>query len=175
MKIYTGSGDGGWTSLQSGERVEKISIRVRAYGEMDEMQSALGMARAMITKDCMANFVYEVQCDLMRAMAEVASIGAPARMTAEDVEEAEAVIDRFCVYLPKGFAFKVPGESFGSAALHMARSVTRRCERTLHELNAAEPLNPHLLAWINRISDLCYVLARIEDEYDGNFNELELG
>lgn len=174
-KIYTRLGDGGETSLLSGERVSKSSLRVRAYGAMDEMQAAFGLARAALRHGRIARSVYGVQEILMMAMSELASTEGSQRICEEDVIEVEQAIDDFCLYLPKGFAFKVPGESSGSAALHMARAVTRRCERELRELNSQEPLNSHLLAWVNRVSDFCYVCARLEDEYDGDFGEFEPG
>lgn len=174
MSIYTRTGDAGQTSLLSGEQVEKRSARVRAYGAMDETQSALGMARALLSHDFIGGCVYEIQKTLMSAMSEVATKNDSPRIAPDDVAEVELMIDRFYAYLPNGFTFKVPGESLGSAALHTARSVVRRCERELHELNVDEPVNPCLLAWVNRVSDLCYVLARLEDEYDGDFDGEEV-
>lgn len=171
--IYTRTGDAGWTSLYSGERVEKSGLRVSAYGAADEVQSALGVARASLRHGHIVNYVYDAQIVLIRAMAEIATIGGSPRIDEDDVDEIEQVIDWFCDYLPKGFAFKVPGESMGSASMHLARATVRRCERQLHVLNKEEPLNPQLLAWFNRLSDFCYVFARLEDEYEGDFDGCE--
>lgn len=163
-RIYTRTGDTGETSLYSGERVPKSCSRIEAYGTVDELQASLGLARALVERDEVAEALYELQRMLVPAMAELATVDGEARIHAEDVEAVERDIDRFFADIPSGFSFLVPGESAGSAALHVARTVARRCERALLTCADQEQISPCLLAFFNRLSDLCYVLARYEDE-----------
>ena len=156
MAIYTKGGDGGMTSLATGERVSKTDVRVVAYGTADELQAQLGMARAFI-EDAQANEdVAHLERKLYDAMAELSSPGAPARITVEDVVWLEGRIDH---YVPQKFRFAVPGDDVPSAALHLARTVARRCERWVLALHDEVPLSAELLAFFNRISDFCYAMA----------------
>lgn len=162
MKIYTKTGDKGETSLYSGERVPKESPRVEAYGTIDELDSALGMARALCGQEEVRAAVYDLQKLLWAVMAEVATIGGEARITAAEVAAAEQVIDRFDAGLPPLTAFVVPGDTPGSAALDLARTVARRAERQLWRVAREEPVGEHVLILVNRLSDLCFTLARAE-------------
>lgn len=156
MHVYTRRGDGGETSLYSGERVSKANLRVEAYGTADELQSWLGLARTSVTDVEISTILYTVESQLIHAMAELATIGGEPRITVEHVAYLEENIDR---YTPEKFSFRVPGDTVASAQLHVARTVARRCERVVQRLANQESLSETLMAFLNRISDLCYVLA----------------
>lgn len=162
MKIYTKTGDQGQTGLFTGERVPKDSIRVEAYGLVDEADSALGMARAIAINPEVKSTIYDLQKLLWSLMADIASIGAQARITTEQVQQVEALIDKFDSQLPPLTSFLVPGDTASSAALDIARTVTRRAERQLWRLARQEELSGEGLVFLNRLSDLCFVLARVE-------------
>lgn len=165
-RVYTKTGDAGETSLYSGERVSKCCARVDAYGTVDELQASLGLARALAAHADARLAIRELQETLVRAMAELATVDGEPRVLDEDVKVLERTIDRFDACLPAVTSFQIPGDSAGSAALHVARTVARRCERAV--LLSAErdqvAVTPALFAFFNRVSDLCYVLARFEDE-----------
>lgn len=167
MKIYTKTGDKGATSLYSGERVAKDSPRVEAYGTIDELDSALGLARALCTVPDVKVAIYDVQKLLWAVMAEVATSGGQPRITAADVEAVEKTIDRFDAALPPLTAFLIPGDTPGAAALDLARTVARRAERQLWRLARDEAVGEAVLVLVNRLSDLCFVLARAELEGRG--------
>lgn len=156
MHIYTRSGDEGCTSLASGTRISKADVRVEAYGTVDELQAQLGMARALIPEKQAAADIRHVEERLYDAMAELADGSGNACITEEDVKWIEGRIDE---YAPECFSFVVPGENVPSAALHVARTVARRCERRVVQLSQTEPVRPLLLMYLNRISDFCYALA----------------
>lgn len=162
MKIYTKTGDQGQTGLFTGERVPKDSVRVEAYGLVDEADSALGMARAIAINSEVKATIYDLQKLLWSLMADIASIGGQARITTEQVQQVEALIDKFDSQLPPLTSFLVPGDTASSAALDIARTVTRRAERQLWRLARQEELSGEGLVFLNRLSDLCFVLARIE-------------
>ncbi|MDR3563870.1 MAG: cob(I)yrinic acid a,c-diamide adenosyltransferase [Negativicutes bacterium] len=165
MKIYTKSGDKGTTSLYTGERVDKDSPRVEAYGTIDELDSALGLARAFCRNKEVGSAVYDVQKQLARVMAAVASSGdTNSLVTAEDVRGIELVIDKFDSRLAPLTHFLIPGDNPASAALDLARTVARRAERQLWHLGRQEPVNEQVLMLLNRLSDLCFMLSRAENE-----------
>ena len=168
MKIYTKTGDEGVTSLFSGQRVPKDSQRVEAYGSVDELDSVLGLARAFCRHaDVVAN-VYDIQKLLWRVMAEVASCGEQkSSLTNLDVEAVEQTIDKFAAKLPPLNHFIIPGGCRGSAFLDLARTTARRAERQLWRLHRQEPINEQVLILINRLSDLCFTLSRVENESEG--------
>ena len=162
MKIYTKTGDQGNTGLYTGERVAKDSLRVEAYGTIDETDSALGMARAFAVNNEVKTVIYELQKLLWGLMADIASIDQAPRITNEQVARLEALIDEFDSTLPPLTSFLIPGDTPGAAALDMARTVTRRAERQLWRLSRAEAMAGEGLVFLNRLSDLCFVLARVE-------------
>lgn len=168
MRIYTRTGDAGETSLHSGERVLKDSPRMCAIGAVDEAQAALGLARSLLPeaeREC-AEALTQAQRDLSALMAELAAREGAARVTSAEVANLEACVDRFSARLPEGFSFCVPGDDPPSAALHVARTVVRRAEREVVALSRVEPVGEQALAYLNRLSDLCYVLARLEEPQD---------
>ncbi|WP_312423334.1 cob(I)yrinic acid a,c-diamide adenosyltransferase [Anaerospora hongkongensis] len=162
MKVYTKTGDKGQTGLYTGERVDKDSVRVEAYGMVDEADSALGMARAIAVNPEVKTTIYDLQKLLWSLMADVASVGAEPRITGKEVQQLEALIDKFDAELPPLNSFLVPGDTASSAALDIARTVTRRAERQLWRLSRQEELSGEGLVFLNRLSDLCFVLARVE-------------
>lgn len=165
MKVYTKTGDKGTTGLYTGERVEKDSIRVDAYGSIDEVNSALGMARAWVRHEDVKSTVLEMQKMLMRVMADVASLGLTKfRVEMADVDQLEKWIDGYSLRLLPLNHFIIPGDTQGAAVLDMARTTTRRAERNLWKLARQEKIPDVLMIVLNRISDLCFVLSRIETE-----------
>jgi cob(I)alamin adenosyltransferase len=163
--VYTRTGDKGTTGLYTGQRVAKQSMRVEAYGSIDEINSALGMARAFVARADVKDTIYSLQKLLMSIMADVASLDLPKPyITEEHVTLLEHTIDQYDGMLQPLTHFLIPGDTKGSAALDLARTATRRAERQLLRLNDEEPINHNVLVCINRLSDLCFILARVESE-----------
>ena len=165
-KIYTRTGDKGKTSLYTGERVAKGSLRVETYGTIDEVDSVLGMAPAFAAHDNVKETVYKVQKDLWLLMADIASIGKDANITADHVTELEKIIDEYTNSLAPIDHFLVPGDTQGSSFLDVARSVVRRAERSLWRLAETEEVHESGIRYLNRLSDLCFTLSRYESEVE---------
>lgn len=171
-RIYTRGGDAGETSLGDGARVPKHGARIGAIGEVDEANSAVGLARAEIEataedeEDELAVILAEVQNDLFDLGADLARPGTDTgerrlRITSGQVARLEAEIDALNAELAPLSSFVLPGGSEAAARLHLARAVTRRAERMVSALAAVEPVNPQVLAYLNRLSDLLFVMARV--------------
>ena len=166
-KIYTRTGDDGKTSLVGGGRVSKHAKRPAAYGEVDELNSVLGMARLQCGADT-ANAVMDsqlarIQNDLFDLGADLATVDdmKPAlRITATQVARLEQEIDEINENLSALNSFILPGGTPLAAWLHLARTVARRAERQMTELATVEPVNENAMQYINRLSDLLFVLAR---------------
>jgi cob(I)alamin adenosyltransferase len=166
VKIYTRTGDRGETALFDGRRVAKSDLRVEAYGEVDELNAVLGLALAESDDQDLAEVLRAVQRDLFAVGGRLAD---PSHKVAARVEKAvlpagavtqlEGWIDRFELGLPPLRRFILPGGSRVGALLHVARTVCRRAERRIVLLGSAE-VEPELLAYVNRLSDLLFVLAR---------------
>ena len=164
MKIYTKTGDGGSTSLFAGKRVDKDSYRVIAYGEVDELNSLLGV---IITETKLVDLIRKlnrIQNELFVLESDLATrldikIKVP-RVTKVYIVRLEKEIDQWGKNLPKLKNFILPGGSQTSAQLHLARTVTRRAERSIVTLSKQEKINPFTLSYINRLSDWFFVLAR---------------
>ena len=163
-KVYTRTGDRGKTSLYTGERVSKDSLRVEAYGSVDEADSVLGQARAFAVHDNVKSTIYKLQKDLWMLMADVASVGNEPNIKPEDVTELERLIDSYTESLQPLDHFLVPGETKSESFLNAARSVVRRAERAMWRLNESEPVNEVDIRYLNRLSDLCFTLGRYESE-----------
>jgi cob(I)alamin adenosyltransferase len=165
MKIYTGQGDRGQTRLLSGETVEKDDQRVKTYGALDELQSHLGMARALMTpKTAWSMMIYSIQEDIIVANAELASRPEAInrlrrRIGIDEIARLEGWIDEYSALYALPRHFVVPGRSPDSAALHIARAVCRRCERLIVTLNRTTDMYGEMLVFFNRLSDLLFVLA----------------
>lgn len=165
MKIYTKTGDQGTTGLYTGQRIEKDSLRVEAYGNVDEINSALGMARAQVKNNEVRNTILELQKMLMqRVMSDLASIGKDSYTSVKDVKWLEELIDSFTAQLAPLNHFVIPGDSLGAAALDIVRTTARRAERQVWRLSRQEKIDETVIVVLNRLSDLCFTLARVEAE-----------
>lgn len=168
MPIYTRTGDEGQTSLVGGERVKKSTLRVEAYGTVDEANSALGLARSHLPAELsdLDALLDRLQRGLFDLGSDLATLkNSPAeryveRIDADDVAELEAEIDRLEAELPPLKLFILPGGHPAAAALHLARTVTRRAERVAVALADEEWVNPEAIRYLNRLSDLLFVLSR---------------
>ena len=163
MKIYTKTGDAGLTSLYTGERVEKNSLRVQVYGAIDEADSALGLARAFVEVEDVREKIFDVQKLLPRLMADFASLNREPTITAGEVSKLEQEMDTLEELLPPLREFLIPGASKGGAFLDLARTITRRVERLACELSKSEPVHEVDKIFLNRLSDYCFLLMRRED------------
>jgi cob(I)alamin adenosyltransferase len=164
-RIYTRGGDGGETSLGDGSRAAKHSLRVDAYGTVDEANAAIGVARLHVDADADA-MLCRIQNDLFDLGADLCTPeggrrGARAlRILAAQVERLEREIDAMNAELRPLDSFILPGGTAAAACLHLARTVTRRAERLVGALAVAEPINPDALRYLNRLSDHLFVLGR---------------
>lgn len=168
MKVYTRTGDDGTTGLFGGERVAKTHPRIAAYGTVDEANAALGLARAHLAGQPGADradaLLHTIQQDLFVLGGDLASphetkYPVP-RVEARHVEALERAIDELEEDLPPLKHFILPGGSTAGAALHVARTVARRAERHCVDLGKNEEINDHAARYLNRLSDLLFVLAR---------------
>jgi cob(I)alamin adenosyltransferase len=169
-KIYTRTGDDGTTALGTGERRKKYDLRVAAYGTLDETNSVLGIARLHTGNDAaldaalsrIQNDLFDVGADLTTPGKGKGPGGARLTVTAAQVEWLEAEIDRLNDELEPLRSFILPGGSAAAAYLHLARTVCRRAERLIAELNDRpdESVTPEVLKYVNRLSDFLFVAAR---------------
>ena len=169
-KIYTKTGDGGSAGLVDGSRVSKSSLRMTAIGEVDEANAAIGVAIAALGEGAITDHLLEIQNDLFDLGADVATPGeidGALRIVTSQVERLERDIDVMNTRLAPLESFILPGGSAAVASLHLARAIVRRAERAAVALNEAEPLNPQLLAYLNRLSDHLFVAARFVAAREG--------
>ncbi len=162
-KVVTKTGDKGETALVGGQRVSKGSLRVCAYGEVDELNSCLGLAWAHLEDPQSKEIVEELQHRLFTLGADLASpesVEVP-RISKEHVDHLEEILESLMSELPPLEEFILPGGGPGGAALHLARTVARRCERTAVLLSQEVPINDWSVVFLNRLSDLLFVLARV--------------
>lgn len=172
MKVYTRTGDTGETSLLGGGRVHKDHRRVVAYGEVDELNAALGLAMATKPHNFEAGLLTQIQRDLFAIGGQLASPKPEkvakalqkAVVPEERIAELEEAIDRVERQLTPLTAFIVPGGSFKAACLHVARTACRRAERSVVHLGREESVPPVILQYLNRLSDLLFVLARLANQ-----------
>ena len=173
MKIYTKTGDAGETSLLGGARVPKDHVRVAAYGDVDETNAAIGAARAL-AKTSLERLLSWIQEDLFAIGAQladptrkVAAKRAKAAVSPAQVRRLERAIDAREGRLAPLRSFVLPGGTPTAALLHQARTVCRRAERTVVTLARQEEVDPTTIAYLNRLSDLLFVLARFENHRAG--------
>jgi cob(I)alamin adenosyltransferase len=162
-KIYTRTGDSGSAGLVDGSRVSKASARMAAIGEVDEANAAVGMAVALLRDDGLARQLRRIQNELFDLGADIATPGdvdGALRITSGQVERLEQEIDAMNADLDPLRSFILPGGSAEVAALHLARTIVRRAERSAVALAEAEQVNRAALAYLNRLSDLLFVAAR---------------
>jgi cob(I)alamin adenosyltransferase len=165
-KIYTRTGDDGKTSLGDGSRLPKSHLRVSAYGSIDEANSVIGVACLHVSQPAVLQVLNHIQNDLFDVGADLClperqSVKSSSlRITQEQVTWLENKIDFFNSDLPPLDTFVLPGGSAASAYLHHARTVTRRAERDIVRLASEGAVNPCVIQYVNRLSDLLFVLAR---------------
>lgn len=175
MSIYTRGGDAGETSLLGGARVPKDSLRIEVYGTLDEATSALGLARSTTRSNDICQAIIELQGELIGVMSELASPAdiesaprppkfAIPHVQPAQVERLELMIDRYEAERIPSNQFVRPGGSAAAAAIDLARTFVRRGERRLISLNREEDINPNLIKYFNRLSDLLYVVARVDEQ-----------
>jgi cob(I)alamin adenosyltransferase len=172
-RVYTKSGDAGETSLVDGSRVSKADPRVAAYGDVDELNSLLGVARAGLTDPQLNEALGNIQNELFIVGADLASpleIQVP-RVGEDHVAEMERLIDLLLEELEPLREFILPGGTQLGATLHLARAVSRRAERSVVALTRQSPINNHALIYLNRLSDLLFVMARVANTRSGATEE----
>ena len=165
-KIYTRTGDDGSTGLGDGSRVAKDSARVEAYGTVDEANSTIGMIQACALPDDVREVLTKVQHHLFDLGGELCIPGHEAIQDAH-VEGLEAHLDRFNEQLPPLKEFILPGGGEAASRCHVARTVVRRAERVAVTLARDESVRPQPVRYLNRLSDLLFVLARVLARADG--------
>lgn len=182
-RIYTRTGDDGETSLGDGTRVRKTHRRIAAFGTVDELNAVLGMALATPLAEPLSSRVTMIQNDLfdvgadlcvpekhasesanIDASSETTATASPLRVTAEQVSTLETWIDEATSQLEPLSSFVLPGGTAAAAHLHHGRTVCRRAEIAVLELAAAEPINPQIVIYLNRLSDLLFVWSRLAND-----------
>lgn len=171
MKIYTKTGDEGETGLFGGGRVPKAHLRVEAYGSVDELNAALGAAVTSVADDDIRSGLGRIQHDLFNLGASLATPGSESgtarpvtpAVPETRVGEMEAWIDSATDETPELRAFVLPGGSQGAASLHVSRTICRRAERAVVRLGLEEPVALEVIRYLNRLSDLLFAWARLEN------------
>jgi cob(I)alamin adenosyltransferase len=171
MKIYTKTGDKGMTGLYGGARVSKSSPRIAAYGDIDELNAILGVARAETSHDPIKKALSEVQTTLFTVGAQLASPNVDPKIevvTAAHVDSLERQMDAITEHLAPMRHFILPGGSRTSATLHLARTVCRRAERAAVHLATLpnEAVDHWVMIYINRLSDFLFLLARLANQLE---------
>ena len=168
-RIYTRGGDTGETSLGDGQRVSKTHPRIIAFGTVDELNSVLGLARTVQLPDPVDQWLMQIQNDLFDLGADLCVPESPdqpggLRATAEQVLRLEQHIDQINESLEPLTSFVLPGGSVGSAWLHLARTTCRRAEVAVWDLMSTTQINPEVAKYLNRLSDLLFVLAQFAND-----------
>ena len=162
-RIYTKAGDGGETRLVGGQKVPKDSPRIAAYGTVDELNAAVGIVLAGETPEPIRDALLRVQNELFDLGADLSvpvTENARLRVTQEQVDRIEDDCDRFNAALPELRSFVLPGGTEAAARLHVARTICRRAEREALAAAGAHEINPRAVVYLNRLSDLLFILAR---------------
>ena len=175
MTLYTRRGDAGETDLLGGPRVSKDHLRVEAYGAVDELNAAVGAARAASVHEDLRDIAREIQERLFEVGGTLAApdpqrrakSGVP-ELDAQQVDSVERHIDRLEQEVEPLRRFVLPGGTAAAAAFHVARTACRRAERRCVALHGREPLDAVLLGYLNRLSDLLFVMARVENHRAGS-------
>jgi cob(I)alamin adenosyltransferase len=168
-RVYTRTGDTGQTSLVGGKRVSKADLRVDAYGDVDELNSVIGLARARLQDREIDETLSLIQNDLFTLGADLAS---PADIEVPRIDESfiktlEDSSDLYLEQLEPLKEFILPGGSEAGASLHVARTIARRAERRVVALSGSEELNARTIIYLNRLSDLLFILARVVNHRSG--------
>ena len=167
VKIYTKGGDKGQTSLYDNTRVFKDSIRVECYGTIDELNCSLGFAKNFVEDTEVVDYINIIQKELFNIAGELATINEDKftnKAEEKDVSNLERLIDYYISKSDNTPKFIIPGSSKASAALHISRTVCRRAERRIITLHREEEVNPFVIKYVNRLSDLIYAMARFLEE-----------
>ena len=167
MKIYTKTGDDGTTGLQGGKRVSKSDLRIQAYGAVDEINSVLGIVLTHELDLDVKNLLTQIQNELFVAGSDLSSpdlANQKNRIIGSMVTNLELYIDKFEAELTPLTNFILPGGNQVAAFLHLARTTTRRAETIVVELSKKEQLNPSCQKYLNRLSDLLFVMARLANK-----------
>lgn len=174
MKIYTKTGDKGETGLFGGERVSKDSIRIQAYGTIDELNSFIGLAVTEVADDTVKEILQNIQNRLFTIGADLSTLDNEKnkklnifRTPKEFYLDIEKAIDHYESKLDELKNFILPGGSKGAALLHICRTITRRAEREVVALNKTVKIGDNIIIFLNRLSDLFFVLARFENTVTG--------
>jgi len=163
MKIYTKTGDKGETGLIGGKRISKASVRIDAYGTADELNAILGVVASQLESENLRTEIILIQNDLHTLCADLASADLSAdgpRVSSAHVERLEKLCDDLDENLEPLNNFILPGGSYAGALLHYGRTIARRAERRAIELNDADSINPEVIRYLNRVSDLLFLMAR---------------
>jgi len=167
VKIYTRGGDKGETSLIGGKRTSKSSARINAYGSVDELNSALGVANSFIEDKDVKDVLERVQNELFIVGSDLADPSYPEnpnktpRVSDAMVKQMESIIDKYEEEVGSIQYFILPGGTKAASLLHLARGIARRAERAAVELSLNESVNPAVIAYLNRLSSLLFVFARL--------------
>ncbi len=178
MKIYTKTGDTGQTSLLGGARTNKDCIELMVIGETDELNAELGMARAFLNGQELAEFLREISRDLFKAGAEIAAAqnekvaASLVKIGSAQILALENKIDEYWEQLPELKNFILPGGSQAAASLHCARAICRRAERALVTLGRDKKLRPEIYQYFNRLSDFLFAAARFVNFKNGEKEEI---
>ncbi|MFL6371500.1 MAG: cob(I)yrinic acid a,c-diamide adenosyltransferase [Nitrososphaera sp.] len=175
MKIYTKAGDKGETRLIGGKQINKADLRIAAYGEIDELNSSIGLAISFLRSkqdllSDLADIIAQVQNDLFVLGSDLADPSWPqdngkTPRTSEKMASAlESIIDKFESELESITFFILPGGSIEASFLHLSRGVARRAERAVVSLSKSQPINPAIMIYLNRLSDLLFVMARLANK-----------
>lgn len=171
MKIYTKKGDKGTTSLFGGASIGKNSMRIHAYGTVDELNSVLGIVLTHPLSDKGSAILKELQNQLFVLGADLATLPSKKtkidRIGSKEIEQLEHWIDELDEQLPALTAFILPGGAPAGATLHQARTVCRRAERHAVSLKTENPVSDDVIIYLNRLSDLLFVMARFENRHAG--------
>lgn len=173
VKIYTRGGDKGETSLIGGKRTSKSSARINAYGSVDELNSALGVAISFIDYSEVKDVLEKVQNELFIVGSDLADPSYPEnpnktpRVSDAMVKEMESTIDKYEEEVGSIQYFILPGGTKEASLLHLARGIARRAERVAVELSTSENVNPAVIAYLNRLSSLLFVFARLMNKRKG--------
>ena len=165
MKIYSKKGDKGKTSLIGGKIVDKHNLSVDAYGTIDELNSFIGLLKDYVEDKKIKEVLHNIQLKLFSVGSILASAGdnnfsEKVSIEKKDIEDIESNIDNMNEHLPKLKNFIIPGGHKISSYCHVCRSICRRAERRISELNNLYNINPYILSYINRLSDFFFVLSR---------------
>ena len=163
--VYTGNGDKGKTDLSSGERVSKSSERIEAYGTVDELNSLAGLIASK--SDRKKNELEEIQNELHILQAELANMDPDTKITEDNIQRLEHLCDKYQEKCPQLRNFILAGGTEVASNFHQARSVTRRAERKIVELDQKQEIRSEVLSYINRLSDLFFLMARHENHVEG--------